>query len=116
MYKQFLMYGKKALNNKIPQRIVLENYLKAKPELNSAVSDPKTIEKVQNTLNLFKAAAETNGLERRCLETIVYVQWSKHARTRHYKPKSNEENIVYFNDDFYNDILANINKTMNTCL
>lgn len=69
-----------------------------------------------NTLQMFKAAAESNGLERRCLQTMVHVEYSRYIGARQKYARPELRAVREYNDQQYDAIVQNINRAMHTCL
>lgn len=115
LYRQFLRLGNEAVDYRPTQKFVLRKVLRSR--FNAPPEDP---ERVKNTLQFFKAAAFSNGLERRCLCTMIHVEASRHnvGKKHALQPAklAKLRNILTFNDDFYQCIIDNINETQHMCL
>ena len=109
MYKRFLRSGFRAIENKYPQKYILQKVLRERFEIPSNA----TQEQINNTLSFFRAAAETDGLERRCVFTLLHYYASRHNQVQ--RPRKNTPENK-FNEDFMNTIIRGVNETQNMCL
>lgn len=106
-----LRLGFEAVDNHPRQKYIFRKVLQAK--FRSRAATPPAPQTVQNTLRFLQAAADTNGLERRCIASILHTEASRHG---HIVNERTQRSIVRFNDDFYESVVNNINETMDMCL
>lgn len=106
-YRQFLRLGLRAVDHRHPQAFVLRKVLRGRFE-QPAASD----ERIGNTLQFFRAAADVNGLERRCILTLLHYHASAHRHAR----KQRRSAELAFNEEFMAAVVAGVNETQQMCL
>lgn len=117
LYRRFVRLGCQAVEFKQPQTKVLKAILRRRFAEDNRRPDELHI---QNTLQFFRAAANSAGLERRCLTTMIHCAASHHRRALTYAQspslRRNDGPLIEANTKFYSTIVQGLNESMGLCL
>lgn len=116
-YRALLRSGRRALKYKFPQTETFRLYVRSR--ITSSDSAPANTA-LANTVEFVRCAGQFEGLENRCLTTLVHVEHQrlKLGRQAQKAPQKKTEllEMIRLNYELYDEVRERLNGSMDLCL